>query len=53
MIDNNLNKTVKYDEQLYTESKFSYKIDSLGGLYNSAIYILKHKDYDIEEIIDQ
>ena len=53
LIDNNLNKTVKYDEQLYTESKFSYKIDSLGGLYNSAIYIIKHKDYDIEEIIDQ
>ena len=53
LIDNNLNKTVKYDEQLYTESKFSYKIDSLGGLYNTAIYILKHKDYDIEEIIDQ
>ena len=53
LIDNNLNKTVKYDEQLYTESKFLYKIDSLGGLYNSAIYILKHKDYDIEEIIDQ
>ena len=53
LIDNNLNKTVKYDEQLYTESKFSYKIDSLGGLYNSSIYILKHKDYDIEEIIDQ
>ena len=53
LIDNNLNKTVKYDEQLYTESKFSYKIDSLGGLYNSAIYILKHKDYDIKEIIDQ
>lgn len=53
LIDNNLNKTVKYDEQAYTESKFSYKIDSLGGLYNSAIYILKHKDYDIEEIIDQ
>ena len=52
LIDNNLNKTVKYDEQLYTESKFSYKIDSLGGLYNSAIYILKHKDYDLEEIID-
>lgn len=53
LIDNNLNKTVKYDEQAYTESKFLYKIDSLGGLYNSAIYILKHKDYDIEEIIDQ
>ena len=53
LIDNNLNKTVKYDEQLYTESKFLYKIDSLGGLYNSAIYILKHKDYDIEEIIYQ
>ena len=53
LIDNNLNKTVRYDEQLYTDSKFSYNIDSLGGLYNSAIYILKHKDYDIEEIIDQ
>ena len=53
LIDNNLNKTVKYDEQAYTESKFLYKIDSLGGLYNSSMYILKHKDYDIEEIIDQ
>jgi len=52
LIDNNLNKTVKYDEQEYTESKFLYKIDSLGGLYNSSIYILKHKDYDLEEIID-
>ena len=52
LIDNNLNKTVKYDEQAYTESKFLYKIDSLGGLYNSSMYILKHKDYDLEEIID-
>lgn len=53
LIDNNINKTVKYDEQAYTESKFLYKIDSLGGLYNSSMYILKHKDYDLEEIIDQ
>ena len=52
LIDNNLNKTVKYDEQAYTESNFLYKIDSLGGLYNSSMYILKHKDYDLEEIID-
>tara|TARA_B100001564_G_scaffold245815_1_gene208475 strand:+ start:2237 stop:3628 length:1392 start_codon:yes stop_codon:yes gene_type:complete len=52
LIDNNINKTVKYDEQAYTESKFLYKIDSLGGLYNSSMYILKHKDYDLEEIID-
>jgi LysM repeat protein len=52
LIDNNLNKTVKYDEQAYTESKFLYEIDSLGGLYNSSMYILKHKDYDLEEIID-
>ncbi|MDG2476244.1 MAG: LysM domain-containing protein [Flavobacteriaceae bacterium] len=53
LIDNNLNKTVKYDEQLYTESKFLYKKDSLGGLYNSSIFILKHNDYELEEIIDQ
>ena len=52
LIDNNINKTVKYDEQAYTESKFLYKIDSLGGLYNSSMYNLKHKDYDLEEIID-
>ena len=52
LIDNNINKTVKYDEQAYTESKFLYKIDSLGGLHNSSMYILKHKDYDLEEIID-
>ena len=52
LIDNNINKTVKYDEQAYTESKFLYEIDSLGGLYNSSMYILKHKDYDLEEIID-
>ena len=52
LIDNNLNKTVKYDEQSYTESKFLYKKDTLGGLYNSSIFLLKHKDYIIEEIID-
>ena len=52
LIDNNINKTVKYNEQAYTESKFLYEIDSLGGLYNSSMYILKHKDYDLEEIID-
>jgi len=52
LIDNNLNKTVKYDEQIYTESKFLYKKDTLGGLYNSSMFILKHKDYGLEEIID-
>ncbi|MBT4294056.1 MAG: LysM peptidoglycan-binding domain-containing protein [Cryomorphaceae bacterium] len=52
LIDNNLNKTVKYDEQFYTESKFLYKKDSLGGLYNSSIFLLKHKDYGLEEILD-
>ena len=52
LIDNNLNKTVKYDEQIYTESKFLYKKDTLGGIYNSSMFILKHKDYGLEEIID-
>tara|TARA_B100001059_G_scaffold96309_1_gene95586 strand:+ start:1271 stop:2662 length:1392 start_codon:yes stop_codon:yes gene_type:complete len=51
-IDNNINKAIKYDEQSYIESKFSYKIDSLGGLYNTSFFILRHKDYNIEEIID-
>jgi len=51
-INNNINKTIKYDEQSYIESKFSYKIDSLGGLYNTSFFILRHKDYNIEEIID-
>ena len=53
LIDNNLNRTVKYDEQYYTESKFLYEKDSLGGLFNSSIFILKHKEYEIEEIIFQ
>jgi len=53
LIDNNLNRTVKYDEQSYTESKFLYEKDSLGGLFNSSIFILKHKEYEIEEIIFQ
>ena len=52
LIDNNINKTIKYDEQSYIESKFSYEIDSLGGLYNTSFFILRHKDYNIEEIID-
>ena len=52
LIDSNINKTIKYDEQSYIESKFSYKIDSLGGLYNTSFFILRHKDYNIEEIID-
>ena len=50
LLDNNIYKTVKYGEQTYTESKFLYKKDTSGGLFNSSIYILKHFDYDIEEI---
>ena len=50
LLDNNINKTVKYGEQTYNESKSLYKKDTLGGLFNSSIYILKHFDYDIEEI---
>ncbi len=53
LIDKNLNRTTKYDEQSYTESKFLYKKDTLGGLFNSSMFILRHKEYDIEEIIDQ
>ena len=50
LLDNNLNKTIKYDEQIYNESKFSYQRDSLGGLFNSSFFILNHIDYGIEEI---
>jgi LysM repeat protein len=53
LIDKNLNRTTKYDEQSYTESKFLYKKDTLGGLFNSSMFILRHREYDIEEIIDQ
>ena len=53
LIDKNLNRTTKYDEQSYTESKFLYKKDTLGGLFNSSMFILMHREYDIEEIIDQ
>ena len=53
LIDKNLNRTTKYDEQSYIESKFLYKKDTLGGFYNSSMFILRHRDYDIEEIIEQ
>ena len=53
LVDKNLNRTTKYDEQSYTESKFLYKKDTLGGLFNSSMFILRHREYDIEEIIDQ
>ncbi len=53
LIDKNLNRTTKYNEQSYTESKFLYKKDTLGGLFNSSMFILRHREYDIEEIIDQ
>ena len=53
LIDKNLNRTTKYDEQSYTESKFLYKKDTLGGLFNSSMFILRHREYDIEEIINQ
>ena len=53
LIDKNLNRTTKYDEQSYIESKFLYKKDTLGGLFNSSMFILRHREYDIEEIIDQ
>ena len=53
LIDKNLNRTTKYDEQSYIESKFLYKKDTLGGFYNSSMFILRHREYDIEEIIEQ
>lgn len=53
LIDKNLNRTTKYDEQSYTESKFLYEKDTLGGLFNSSMFILRHREYEIEEIIDQ
>ena len=53
LIDKNLTRTTKYDEQSYIESKFLYKKDTLGGLYNSSMFILRHREYDIEEIIEQ
>ena len=52
LIDKNLNRTTKYDEQSYIESKFLYKKDTLGGLFNSSMFILRHREYDIEEIIE-
>ena len=53
LIDKNLNRTTKYEEQSYIESKFLYKKDTLGGLFNSSMFILRHREYDIEEIIEQ
>ena len=53
LIDKNLNRTTKYDEQSYIESKFLYNKDTLGGLFNSSMFILRHREYDIEEIIEQ
>ena len=53
LIDKNLNRTTNYDEQSYIESKFLYKKDTLGGFYNSSMFILRHREYDIEEIIEQ
>ena len=50
LIDNNLNRTVIYDEQIYNESKFLYKKDTLGGLFNSSFFIIEHVDYGIREI---
>jgi len=50
LLDNNLNRTVRYNEQTYNESKFLYKKDTLGGLFNSSIFLLEHVDYGIEEI---
>ena len=52
LIDKNLNRTTKYDEQSYIESKFLYKKDTLGGLFNSSMFIIRHREYDTEEIID-
>ena len=52
LIDKNLDRTTRHDEQSYTESKFLYKLDTLGGLFNSSMFILRHREYDIEEIIE-
>jgi hypothetical protein len=47
-----LDKSFKYGDQKYIQNRYNYVKDSLGGYINNGFYILRHSEYNIDEIIN-
>lgn len=51
-LNNKLIKSFKYGDQKYIQNTYNFVKDSLGGYINNGFYILKHSDYNVDEIIN-
>ena len=47
-----LDKSFKYGDQKYIQNRYNYVKDSLGGYINNGFYIIRHSEYNIDEIIN-
>jgi len=47
-----LDKSFKYGDQKYIQNRYNYVKDSLGGYINNGFYILRHSEYNVDEIIN-
>ena len=47
-----LEKSFKYGDQKYIQNRYNYVKDSLGGYINNGFYILRHSEYNVDEIIN-
>ena len=47
-----LDKSFKYGDQKYIQNRYNYLKDSLGCYINNCFYILRHSEYNIDEIIN-
>ena len=51
-LNKKLIKSFKYGDQKYIQNTYNFVKDSLGGYINNGFYILKHSDYNVDEIIN-
>jgi hypothetical protein len=47
-----IEKSFKYGDQKYIQNRYNYVKDSLGGYINNGFYILRHSEYNVDEIIN-
>ena len=40
-------------ETQYLENKFKYKLSSSGSIDNTGVFMMKHEDLNINELIDK
>tara|TARA_B100001105_G_scaffold100553_1_gene80538 strand:- start:5759 stop:7222 length:1464 start_codon:yes stop_codon:yes gene_type:complete len=47
-----IEKSFKYGDQKYIQNRYNYVKDSLGSYINNGFYILRHSEYNVDEIIN-